>query len=161
MARLRTALAFLALPMMAALGGAGCAGNTNTAAVQPAPPEPEVVPISADALSAIDHAFAVTYQTEFEHCFEDEMERTERDQLEAQFSIEADIDTEGRITDTRLVRAHAPGADDELHALFHGPSGIAERFHGCVEAKLEDWEIPHPPEAPYTHTLGLSLGEAW
>ncbi len=152
----------LALPLLVALAGAGCAGPQQTAQVAaPAAVGPEVHPISPESLEAIEHAFAVTYASDFEHCFEAEMERTERDRLRAEFSLEADIDTQGRITDTRLVRAHTPEADADLRADFHGPHGIAERFHGCVEAKLDDWELPHPPESPYTHTLGLSLGEAW
>ena len=169
MARVRTALSLLALPLAAAVSLAGCAGQDSSTAQLTTPPSaqpaetdaPDEMPVSIEAIAAIEHAFAVTYSTDFEYCFEEQMEDSQESLKKAEFSIEADIGTDGRISDTRLVHAHAPGASEALHDEFHGPSGLAERFHGCVEAKLESWELSHPPEAPYTHTVGLSLGQAW
>lgn len=117
--------------------------------------------ISPRTLANIEDTIDVTYKTDFEHCFEEEMERMETRWLAGQISVEFDIGTDGTVSEAKVLSEDLRERKTPEGGELQGEGRKAEGFDACLEKKVHDWEFDPPPEVEYTHTYSVQLGEAW
>lgn len=117
--------------------------------------------ISPRTLANIEDTIDVTYKTDFEHCFEQEMDRMETRWIAGQISVEFDIGTDGKVIEAKVLAEDLKERKTPEGEALQGEGRVAEKFDDCLEEHVNDWEFDPPPEVKYTHTYSVELGEAW
>ena len=114
--------------------------------------------IDPKTLAAIDDTIKTVYLRDLERCLEDEMAEQETRFMRSVFTVQFDIDTDGKaggakILDIWLKKQDAKGGDvGEVD-----PANL----EGCIETTIAEWEFDPAPEAPYSHTYRGQVGEAF
>lgn len=117
--------------------------------------------ISPRTLANIEDTIDVTYKTDFEHCFEEEMERMETRWISGSISVEFDIGTDGKVSQAKVLAEELKERKTPDGGELQGEGRVAEQFDDCLERQVKTWEFDPPPEVEYTHTYSVELGEAW
>ncbi len=117
--------------------------------------------ISPRTLANIEDTIDVTYKTDFEHCFEKEMERMDTRWIAGSISVEFDIGTDGKVTAAKVLAEELKERKAPDGTELKGEARKAEKFDECLEEMVTNWEFDPPPEVEYTHTYSVELGEAW
>ena len=114
--------------------------------------------VSPKVINAIDHTIRNVYERDFERCMEDEMGRQETRFLRAIYTIEFSINTEGVVTEGKVLELKASKQDAKGSDL--GPIDPTE-LGNCIKSSVEEWEFDDKPEVDFKHTYRGQVGEAY
>ena len=114
--------------------------------------------VSPKVIMGIDHAIRNVYERDFERCLESEMARQETRFLRATYTVEFSINTEGKVTDAKILeisgrKQDAKGADKGTYDT----SELAK----CIHDSVLEWEFDEKPEVNFKHTYRGQAGEAY
>jgi hypothetical protein len=114
--------------------------------------------VSPKVITAIDHTIKNVYERDFERCLEEEMGRQETRFLRAIYTVEFSINTEGLVTEGKILELSASKQNAKGATL--GTIDEAE-LRTCIKTSVEEWEFDDKPEVDFKHTYRGQVGEAY